>query len=178
MPVHAELRHVTLRRVDQHVVPGLVNFRRLLAQRFRDFHGQDGRFGRPVGQGHFVARFRTRHYQPSTQGIESDFTRIRFQVGQHHMRRGQGGVATQVHFHVGGEPTQVISSRRLVHEKRRFRHGIFTGQIQQHLVLQPRRQGHHACRVSREYSLRECVNAVQVQFHGRKVRAAEALSLH
>ena len=87
-------------------------------------------------------------------------------------------MATEVHFHVWGEPAKVVASRLFLHEKRRFCHGVFLRQSEQDLILQPDRERHDARRIPPKNPFRECVYAVQIQFHGWKVHVGDVLSLH
>ena len=87
-------------------------------------------------------------------------------------------MATQVHFHVWGEPAKVVASWLFLHEKRRFRHRVFLRQGEQDLILQPSRERHDARRIAPKNALRECIHTVQIQFHGWKVHARDVLFLH
>ena len=94
------------------------------------------------------------------------------------MSRRERGMAAEVHFHVWGEPTEVVASGLFLHEERRFRHGVFFGQREQEVILKPCLHRHDARRIAPKNLFRECVHAVQIQFHGWKVHAGEVLSLH
>ena len=87
-------------------------------------------------------------------------------------------MAAEVHFHVWGEPAQVVTSWLFLHEKRCLGHGIFLRQSEQGVILQPGSERHDARRIPSKNALRECIHTVQIKFHAWKVRAGDVLFLH
>ena len=178
MTVHAEFFHVPLALVHEEEVPRLVDLSGGQTEGLFNFCRENGGFRCTVGQGHFIALAGACDHQGATCGNEMHLVQVRFELRQHHVCGGQRGVPTQVHFHVGGEPTEVILPRTLTDQICRLCNRIFLRNGQQEPVLWPFLQGHDTCWISAKHLVGEGIDVVQIKFHGVKVQAGHVLFLH